>query len=108
MIEVIHGLVSGLIWSAILGSGLIAIAAVITATVPARARGRSETAGTTHALGESPIPETVRLGRDRAVANGAGVPRVRAGSRCVYRTGEGPRARASPPGGDLLLADSRA
>jgi len=109
MIEaIIHGLVSGLIWSAILGSCLIAIAAVITVTVPARPRARSETAGTTHALGEPRIPETVRLGRDRAVANGAGVSRVRAGSRRVYRTGEAPRARTSLPGGDLLLADSRA
>jgi hypothetical protein len=61
---IIHGLVSGLIWSAILGSCLIAIAAVITATVPARPRARSETAGTTHALDESPIPETVCLGRN--------------------------------------------
>ena len=64
MIEaIIHGLVSGLIWSTILGSCLIAIAAVITVTVPARPRARSETAGTTHALGESRIAETVRLGR---------------------------------------------
>ncbi len=38
MTEVIHGLISGLIWSAILGSCLIAIAAVITAAVPARAK----------------------------------------------------------------------
>src|SRR5271166_4640891 len=40
MTEVIHGLISGLIWSAILGSCLIAIAAVITAAVPARAKVR--------------------------------------------------------------------
>ena len=38
MTEVIHGLISGLIWSAILGSCLIAIAAVITAAVPAGRR----------------------------------------------------------------------
>jgi len=30
MTEIIHGLVSGLIWSAILGSCLIAVATVIT------------------------------------------------------------------------------
>ena len=47
MTEVIHGLVSGLIWSAILGTYLIAFAAVLTATVPARARVRSNAAGTT-------------------------------------------------------------
>jgi hypothetical protein len=35
MTAVIHGLFSGLIWSAILGSCLIAIAAVVTTTVPA-------------------------------------------------------------------------
>ena len=40
MTEVTHGLISGLIWSAILGSCLIAIAAVITAAVPARAKVR--------------------------------------------------------------------
>ena len=37
MTEVIHGLASGMIWSAILGTCLIAIAAVVTATVPASA-----------------------------------------------------------------------
>jgi hypothetical protein len=51
MTEVIHGLVSGLIWSAILGTCLIAFAAVLTAMVPARARVRSDAAGTTRALG---------------------------------------------------------
>jgi hypothetical protein len=40
MTEVIHGLVSGLIWSAILGTCLIAFAPAITAMVPARARVR--------------------------------------------------------------------
>ena len=48
MTEVIHGLISGLIWSAILGPCLIAIAAVITAAVPARAKVRHTAAGTTH------------------------------------------------------------
>jgi hypothetical protein len=48
MTEVIHGLISGLIWSAILGSCLIAIAAVITTAVPARAKVRHTAAGTTH------------------------------------------------------------
>jgi hypothetical protein len=38
MTEIIHGLVSGLIWAAILGSFLIAIAAVITATASASGR----------------------------------------------------------------------
>ena len=37
MTEVIHGLVSGMIWSETLGTCLIAIAAVVTATVPASA-----------------------------------------------------------------------
>ena len=61
MTEVIHGMVSGLIWSAILGTCLIAIAAAITATVPTTARVRRMAAGTTHALGESPICVKVRL-----------------------------------------------
>ena len=63
MIEVIHGLVSGLMWSAILGTCLIAIAAVVTATVPARARVRSTAAETTRDRDASPIPATVRKGR---------------------------------------------
>jgi hypothetical protein len=108
MTEVIHGLVSGVLWSAILGPCLVALVAVVAALVPARARGRSQAAGTTRARDVSPIPETVRLRQDRAVASGAGVLRVRAESRCANRTGEAPRAGASPPGGGLLLADSRA
>ena len=108
MTEVIPGLVSGVIWSAILVPCLGAIVAVVAALVPARARVRSTAAGTTRARDVAPIPETVRLSRDRAVARGAGVLRVRAGSRCANRTGKAPRAGASPPGGGLLLADSRA
>ena len=50
MTEVIHGLVLGMILSAILGTCLIAIAAVVTATVPAM-RVRRIAAGTTLALG---------------------------------------------------------
>ncbi len=38
IIDVIHGLLSGLIWSAILGTCLIALAAVLTATLPPSAR----------------------------------------------------------------------
>jgi hypothetical protein len=34
MTEILDGLASGLIWGAILGSSLIAIAAAITATAP--------------------------------------------------------------------------
>jgi hypothetical protein len=63
MTDVIHGLVSGLIWSAILGTCLIAIAAVVTATVPARRMMRSTAVGMTRASDSSPIPEKARLGR---------------------------------------------
>jgi hypothetical protein len=50
MTEVIHGLVSGLIWAAILGSCVIAIAAVIVVTAPADERARDTAAGTTRAF----------------------------------------------------------
>jgi hypothetical protein len=50
MTEVIDGLVSGVIWSAILVPSLVAIVAVAAAMVPARARVRSKSAGTTLAL----------------------------------------------------------
>ena len=83
MTEVIHGLISGLIWSAILGSCLIAIAAVITVAVPARAKVRHTAAGTTHPRTALPIAERARLGRAGAVASDSGVPRVCADSRCV-------------------------
>jgi hypothetical protein len=108
MCEVIDGLVSGVIWSAILAPCLVAIVAVVAATVPARARMRSKAEGTTSALGISPISETVRRRRDSAVARGAAVRRVPAGSRRANRTGEAPSAVASPSRGSLLLADSRA
>ena len=99
MIEaIIHGLVSGLIWSAILGSCLIAIAAVITVTVPARPRARSETAGTTHALGESRIPETVPPGPGPGSRERRGsFPRSRGAGVCAARAGRrepGPRCPA--------------
>ena len=55
MTEIIHGLVSGLIWSAILGSCLIAVAAVITAMGTANERVRSEAARTTRSFKISPI-----------------------------------------------------
>jgi hypothetical protein len=55
MTAIIHGLVSGLIWSVILGSCLIAIAAVITAMGTANERVRSEAAGTTRSFKNSPI-----------------------------------------------------
>ena len=74
MTEVIHGLISGLIWSAILGSCLIAIATVITAAVPARAKVRHTAAGTTHTLAALPLAERARLGRAGAVASHSGVP----------------------------------
>jgi hypothetical protein len=60
MTELIHGLVSGLIWSAILGSCLIAIAAVITATASVGGRVSDTAAGTARAVDESPIPQTPR------------------------------------------------
>jgi hypothetical protein len=60
MTELIHGLVSGLIWSAILGSCLIAIAAVITATASVSGRVSDTAAGTARAVDESPIPLTPR------------------------------------------------
>ena len=97
MSELIHGLASGVIWSAILVPCLVAIVAVVAAMVPARAGVRSKAAGTTRALDVSPTPETVRLCRDRAVAIGAGVLRVRSGSRCANRSGEASRAGDSPP-----------
>jgi hypothetical protein len=55
MTEVIPGSVSGLIWSAILAPYLIAIAALIAATMPARARVRSTSAAATRDLDRSPI-----------------------------------------------------
>ena len=55
MTEIIHGLVSGLIWSAILGSCLIAFATVITAMGTANERVRSEAAGTTRSFKIPPI-----------------------------------------------------
>jgi hypothetical protein len=102
MTEVVAGLVSGVIWSAILALCLGAVVAVVAAMVSVRARVRSKAAGTTPALDVSPIAETERLRRDRAVASGAGVLHVRAGSGCANRRGEAPRAVASPPGGDLI------
>src|SRR5258708_2288213 len=62
MTEVIHGSVSGLNWSAILGTCLIAIAAAVTAAVSARTQVRRMVPATTHALGESPICAKVRPG----------------------------------------------
>jgi hypothetical protein len=63
MTEVIHGTVSGLIWSAILGSCLIAFAAVVSATASAKARVRNTAMGTICARDASPILDTARLGR---------------------------------------------
>jgi hypothetical protein len=60
MTDVSHGMVSGLIWAASLGSCLIAIAAVITATLPASGRASGTAARTTRADNESPIPKTAR------------------------------------------------
>ena len=60
MTELIHGLVSGLIWSVILGTCMITIAAVITAMVPERAIVRSTTVETTRGGDGSPIPAKVR------------------------------------------------
>jgi hypothetical protein len=63
MTEVIHGLVSGLMWSAILGTCLIAVAAVVTATLPASGRVRNTAAETNRARDASPNPVTLRMGR---------------------------------------------
>jgi hypothetical protein len=63
MAEVIHGLVSGLIWSAILGTCLIAIAAVLTATVPVSERVRSTEQESTRDREASPVPTAARFGR---------------------------------------------
>ena len=61
MIEVIiHGLVSGLIWSAILGACLIAIAAVITATAPVSGRAPDTATGTTRVRVKSPSQHRAR------------------------------------------------
>jgi hypothetical protein len=73
MAEMFHGLVSGLIWAAILGSCLIAIATVITATALARETvpASDTAAGTTHAPGVSPIPRTARPAPPRSsIQNG--------------------------------------
>jgi hypothetical protein len=72
MTEVIHGSVSGQIWSAIFVPYLIAIAAVIAATMPARARVRSTSAATTRGLGLSPILPVV----GPAVLAGSGPARL--------------------------------
>jgi hypothetical protein len=50
MTAIIHGLISGIIWSAILGSCMIAIAAVVTAVGTSNERVRSEAAGTTRSF----------------------------------------------------------
>jgi hypothetical protein len=62
MTEMIHGLVSGLIWAGILGSCLclIAIAAVITATVRESGTVTDTAARTTRARDRSPIPKLAR------------------------------------------------
>jgi hypothetical protein len=60
MTELIHGLVSGVIWSAILGSCLMAIAMVITATASVSGRVSDTAAGTARAVDESPILQTPR------------------------------------------------
>jgi hypothetical protein len=60
MTELIQGLVSGLIWSAILGSCLIAIAAVITATASVGGRISDTAPGTVRDDDESPIPQMPR------------------------------------------------
>ena len=57
MTEILHGLVSGLSWSATLAIFLIAIAFVVTATVSASAGMPSLPAGTTGAGDGSPIPD---------------------------------------------------
>jgi hypothetical protein len=62
MTDVIHGLVSGLIWAAILGSCLIAIAAVVTAMRSWNERVGKTAAGTTRVFDNSPITETTRQG----------------------------------------------
>ena len=62
MTEVIHGLVSALIWAAILGSCLITIAAVVTAMPSWNERAGKSAAGTTRAFDNSPITETARQG----------------------------------------------
>jgi len=63
MTEMIHGLVSGLIWAAVLGSFLLSIAAVITAIAPSGERMRDMAAGTTRALELSSIRVTERRTR---------------------------------------------
>jgi hypothetical protein len=61
--EVIDGLASGAIWSAILVPCLVATVAVVAAMVPASARARSTAAGTIPALDVSPTPAMVRPNR---------------------------------------------
>jgi hypothetical protein len=55
--EILHGLVSGLSWSATLAIGLIAIAFVVTATMSASAPMPSLPAGTARAGDGSPIAD---------------------------------------------------
>jgi hypothetical protein len=56
MTEITHGLISGLIWSAIFGTFLVAIAEMVSRAVPPRARTRNMEMRTTGACDESRIP----------------------------------------------------
>jgi hypothetical protein len=85
---VIHGLVTGLIWSAIFVTSWIAIAAVLTATVPASASVRVAAGESPRSCGAPPIPATVHLGRTTILD--ATRPRPR-------RSSHGPRPIRSTP-----------
>jgi hypothetical protein len=70
MTDCIHGLVSGLVWSGILGTFLIVIAGAMTVTVPARPRVRNTTAAANvwNLQPASSLPSG-RLGRKRRLAD---------------------------------------
>jgi hypothetical protein len=91
MTEVIHGLVSGLIWSAIYGTCLIAATAAVTAALPARARVRRRAPATTQAPGESSICTKARQEAlaDRRADVRRHVRPSRVNLRAVARTGAG-------------------
>jgi hypothetical protein len=100
MTSVIQGLVSGLIWSAILGTCMIVLATVLTATVPVKAMMRSKAAEVTRALDVSPNSETTRLGRSSILhgcgsrlegAIAGGQQAVRDQDRQLIRRASGPR-----------------
>jgi hypothetical protein len=74
MTEILHGLVSGLSWSATLAICLIAIAFVVTATVSASAGMPSRPSGTPRAGDTSPIPDRGAPGPDRDASRSAARP----------------------------------